>query len=113
MGTGACLFIYNNKPNITPEDKCRTDIALVVPYGIETSSGIEVTTVPFGSYAVLRKTVEDKLQYSQFWNQLIEETVAQVIELDERPCLNSTTLTTSKRGVRMLVSMRPSKYRYN
>ncbi|KOO07263.1 AraC family transcriptional regulator [Vibrio hepatarius] len=84
--TGECLFIYHDNPDITPADKCRTDIALVVPDDIEPSNGIEVTTVPAGSYAVLRKTVEEKPQYGQFWNQLIEETVAQGIELDERPC---------------------------
>lgn len=84
--TGECLFIYHDNPDITPADKCRTDIALVIPDDIEPSNGIEVTTVPAGSYAVLRKTVEEKPQYGQFWNQLIEETVAQGIELDERPC---------------------------
>lgn len=84
--TGECLFIYHDNPDITPADKCRTDIALVVPDEIKPSNGIEVTTVPAGSYAVLRKTVEEKPQYGQFWNQLIEETVAQGIELDERPC---------------------------
>ncbi len=84
--TGECLFIYHDNPDITPADKCRTDIALVVPDDIEPSNGIEVTTVPAGSYAVLRKTVGEKPQYGQFWNQLIEETVAQGIELDERPC---------------------------
>ncbi len=84
--TGECLFIYRDNPDITPADKCRTDIALVVPDDIEPSSGIEVTTVPAGAYAVLRKTVEEKQQYGQFWNQLIEETLAQGIELDERPC---------------------------
>ncbi len=84
--TGECLFIYHDNPDITPADKCRTDIALVVPDDIEPSNGIEVTTVPAGSYAVLRTIVEEKPQYGQFWNQLIEETVAQGIELDERPC---------------------------
>lgn len=84
--TGECLFIYHDNPDITPADKCRTDIALVAPDDIEASNGIEVATIPAGSYAVLRKTVEDKPQYGQYWNQLIEETVAQGIELDERPC---------------------------
>ncbi len=83
---GECLFIYHDNPETTPANKCRTDIAMTVPEGTEPGNGIEIAEISAGSYAVLRKIVEDKGQYAQYWNQLIEEIVATGLELDERPC---------------------------
>ncbi|MCG9683320.1 AraC family transcriptional regulator [Vibrio sp. Isolate23] len=83
---GECLFLYHDNPEITPADKCRTDIALQVPEGTTGGSGVAIEVIPAGSYAVLRKTVEDKQQYEKYWNQLIEEIIAKKFELDQRPC---------------------------
>ncbi|WP_345779272.1 GyrI-like domain-containing protein [Vibrio sp. Isolate25] len=69
-----------------PVDKCRTDIALQVPEGTAGGSGVAIEVIPAGSYAVLRKTVEDKQQYEKYWNQLIEEIIVKEFELDQRPC---------------------------
>ncbi|WP_394126961.1 GyrI-like domain-containing protein [Vibrio hepatarius] len=83
---GECQFLYHDNPEVTPADKCQTDIALQVPHGTTGSCGVAIEKLPAGSYAVLRKTVEDKQQYGKYWNQLIEETIAKELELDQRPC---------------------------
>lgn len=84
--SGECIFIYRDNPEVTPADKCRTDIAIEVPEGTEGGNGIEIGDIPAGSYAVLRKIVKQKEQYGQFWNQLIEEIVSANLEMDDRPC---------------------------
>ena len=81
-----CMFIYHDNPEITPADKCRTDICLVVPEGTKPSSGVEVTTFTGGSYAVVREHITDISQYATVWEALMGQVVSSHLEMDERPC---------------------------
>lgn len=86
LSDGECLFIYHDNPEVTPADKCRTDLCLTVPAGTEGGQGIEVQKLPAGSYASMRETVMDKSMYGKLWQVLMEEIVASEMEVDDRPC---------------------------
>lgn len=81
-----CLFIFHDNPEVTPADKCRTDLCLTVPPGTEGSQGIEIQRLPAGRYAAIRETVTDKSMYGKLWQQLMDEIAASGMEIDDRPC---------------------------
>lgn len=80
------IFIYHDNPELTPADKCRTDICLQVPTGTDVPAHIEYTEFTGGKYATIRRTVTDKSQYVQYWNELMENVVEQGLDCDDRPC---------------------------
>ncbi|MEZ8825988.1 GyrI-like domain-containing protein [Vibrio amylolyticus] len=80
------IFIYHDNPEITPDEKCRTDICLFVNDDISSESGIETQVFPGGKYGVMRTTITDKSQYSLTWDLLMSKIVDQGIESDDRPC---------------------------
>ena len=80
------IFIYHDNPEITPNDKCRTDICLMVPQDTQVPSGIELQDFPGGQYAVLRQKITDFSQYSKAWDELMSNVIASGIENDDRPC---------------------------
>lgn len=83
---GDSIYIYHDNPEITPEEKCRTDICITVPVGTKVPKDIELKTLPAGNYASLRRTISNKAQYAQSWNELMEQIVNAQLTLDERPC---------------------------
>ncbi|MCG6346294.1 AraC family transcriptional regulator [Vibrio fluvialis] len=80
------IFIYHDNPELTPADKCRTDICLLVPSGTEVPTHIEYTEFSGGKYATIRRTVTDKSQYVLYWDELMEKVVEQGLDSDDRPC---------------------------
>ena len=86
LADGECLFIYLDSPEITPADKCRTDICLTVPEDTATGNGIEKQHLPGGSYALIRRTVSDPAQYRVYWEEIIAAVIAARLEIDNRPC---------------------------
>lgn len=86
LADGECLFIYLDSPEITPADKCRTDICLTVPEDTATGNGIEKQHLPGGSYALIRRTVSDPAQYRVYWEEIIAAVIAAQLEIDDRPC---------------------------
>lgn len=83
---GDSIFIYHDNPEITPNEKCRTDICLSVPNGTKVPEGIELQTLPAGAYASLRDTITEQSQYASCWNDLMAQLVDSNLMLDERPC---------------------------
>ena len=83
---GECLFIYLDSPEITPADKCRTDICLTVPDDTATGNGIEKRHLPGGSYALIRRSVTDPAQYRVYWEEIMSAVIAAQLEIDDRPC---------------------------
>ncbi len=65
LSGGECLFIYLDNPETTPGDQCRTDLCLTVPADAATGGEIEKQHIPGGTYAVIRRTVNDPVQYAQ------------------------------------------------
>ena len=86
LADGECLFIYLDSPEITPADKCRTDICLTVPEDTATGNGIEKQHLPGGSYALIRRTVSDPAQYRVYWEEIIAAVIAARLEINNRPC---------------------------
>lgn len=86
LADGECIFIYLDHPEVTPVERCRTDICLSVPPDTAVSGGIEKQTLPGGSYAVIRRTVTEPAQYAQYWQELMTAVVDAKLEVDDRPC---------------------------
>ena len=91
LADGEYLFLYLDSPETTPAEKCRTDIALVLPDAIADSlpvqGDIEKRPLPGGSYATLRRTVTAPEQYRQYWEEAISAIIAAHLEIDDtRPC---------------------------
>ena len=86
LADGECLFIYLDSPEITPADKCRTDICLTVPDDTATGNGIEKRHLPGGSYALIRRTVTDPAQYRVYWEEIMSAVIAAQLEIDDHPC---------------------------
>ncbi len=86
LAEGESIFIYHDNPELTPADKCRTDVCLAIPAGVTPPAGIELQTLPAGSYANLRKLVTDKSQYALYWQQLMTQVVDAELTVDNRPC---------------------------
>ncbi|PSW06628.1 AraC family transcriptional regulator [Photobacterium lipolyticum] len=86
LSDGECLFIYHDNPDITPAEKCRTDICITVPDDTEVSGEIELQELPEGGYASIRGTVTEKSQYGQYWQELLGQVVESGLECDKRPC---------------------------
>ncbi|MCP4325286.1 MAG: AraC family transcriptional regulator [Psychromonas sp.] len=86
LAGGDSIYIYHDNPEITPSDKCRTDICISVPMGTTPPEGIELQTLPAGDYASLRQTITEQEQYASCWYDLMEQLVESKLTLDDRPC---------------------------
>jgi AraC family transcriptional regulator len=86
VANATCLFIYHDNPELTPAEKCRTDICLLLPHQVKVSGDVELQPFPGGEYATMRKTITDKSQYGPAWNEHIAQIVELGIEMDDRPC---------------------------
>ncbi|MCF4175006.1 AraC family transcriptional regulator [Vibrio sp. McD22-P3] len=80
------IFVYHDNPEITPADKCRTDICLVVESTVDVSNGVELMSFDGGKYACIRKTITEKSQYGPAWEELMGQVVEQQLDSDDRPC---------------------------
>ena len=108
LADGECLFIYLDSPEITPADKCRTDICLTVPEDTATGNGIEKQHLPGGSYALIRRTVTDPAQYCVYWEEIMSAIIAAQLEIDNRPCFelyHSYDAATGKADVSFCVAV--------
>ncbi len=86
VADATCIFIYHDNPELTPTDKCRTDICLMVPESVKIAGDIELQAFAGGEYATSRTTISDKQQYGPAWNDHISQIVELGIEMDDRPC---------------------------
>ncbi len=80
------IFIYHDNPEITPDDKCRTDICFRVAVDTQASGQVELQAFPGGSYAYIRQTIKQMSEYALAWNELMKQVVDTGLESDERPC---------------------------
>ncbi|NUW70835.1 AraC family transcriptional regulator [Vibrio coralliilyticus] len=86
LAENTCIFIFHDNPEITPNDKCRTDICLMVPEGTEVPGNIELQDFPGGEYAVMRQKITEPTQYSKAWDDLMSNVINSGMENDDRPC---------------------------
>ncbi|MDG3088452.1 AraC family transcriptional regulator [Vibrio hannami] len=80
------IFVYHDNPEVTPADKCRTDICLMLNREVKASGDIELKEFEGGEYGTMRKTITDKSQYGPAWNEHISQIVELGLEMDDRPC---------------------------
>ncbi|WP_394126775.1 GyrI-like domain-containing protein [Vibrio hepatarius] len=86
LAGNTCIFIYHDNPEVTPNDKCRTDICLMVPADTQVPSGIELQDFPGGQYAVMRQHITEHNQYAKAWDDLMSKVIETGVENDDRPC---------------------------
>ncbi|WP_281629506.1 GyrI-like domain-containing protein [Vibrio sp. St2] len=86
LAENTCIFIFHDNPEITPNDKCRTDICLMVPEDTEVPGNIELQDFPGGDYAVMRQMITKPNQYSKAWDDLMSNVINSGMENDDRPC---------------------------
>jgi AraC family transcriptional regulator len=86
VADATCIFIYHDNPEITPAEKCRTDIGLLVPENVEVAGAVEKQPFVGGTYATLRKQITDMSQYGPAWNEHIAQIVDLGIEMGDGPC---------------------------
>ena len=86
LAENTCIFIFHDNPEITPNDKCRTDICLMVPEDTEVPRNIELQDFPGGDYAVMRQKITEPTQYSKAWDDLMSNVINSGMENDDRPC---------------------------
>lgn len=86
LAGNTCIFIYHDNPEVTPGDKCRTDICLMVPEETEVPHNIELQDFPGGHYAVMRQKITEHSQYGKAWDDLMTNVIESGMENDDRPC---------------------------
>ncbi|OAJ93197.1 AraC family transcriptional regulator [Vibrio bivalvicida] len=86
LAENTCIFIYHDNPEVTPSDKCRTDICLMVPEETDVINGIELQDFPGGEYAVMRQNITQHSQYALAWDDLMSKVIETGLENDDRPC---------------------------
>ncbi|KGK13755.1 hypothetical protein DC58_06875, partial [Vibrio navarrensis] len=77
---------YHDNPEITPAEKCRTDVCLLLDEAVEGNNDVEIKPFPGGHYACMRRTITDVKQYPLAWDELMEQLVEQGLDSDDRPC---------------------------
>ncbi|PKF48951.1 AraC family transcriptional regulator [Enterovibrio nigricans] len=86
FAANTCIFIYHDNPEITPDDKCRTDICLMVGNETEVPTGIELQDFPGGTYCTIRRTISDSSEYAPAWDELMSGVIEAGLESENRPC---------------------------
>ncbi len=80
------IAMYHDNPDITDEDKLRTDVCVTVPADTSVEGEIGKTTIPAGQYAVAHFEL-DPDQYEQAWNLVYGGWLPDSgYQPDERPC---------------------------
>lgn len=92
VGPGsAALGISHDDPSITPPDKCRYDACVTVPAEFKPESGVNITDIPGGKYAVLRFRGTDR-QIGEAWNSIYRDWLPESgFQCDDRPCFELYT----------------------
>ncbi len=80
------IFVYHDNPELTPAEKCRTDIGMLLPEPTETAGDVEIVPFEGGSYGVLRGKASNHEEYAKHWVVLTREIIESGLETDERPC---------------------------
>ena len=73
IGPLAMFGTYWDNPEITPAEKCRTDVCLEVPVGTEVGGEVVLQTLPGGQYAVYHVELadsEDKNEFQAAWQAI-------------------------------------------
>ncbi|QPL55611.1 AraC family transcriptional regulator [Vibrio navarrensis] len=86
LADNTCIFIYHDNPEITPAEKCRTDVCLLLDGAVEGNNDVEIKPFTGGHYACMRRTITDVKQYPLAWDELMEQLVEQGLDSDDRPC---------------------------
>ncbi len=66
------LAIYYENPDITPQDKLRSDACITIPQGVPPEGDVGVSDVPGGLFAVAHVEI-DASQYGEAWDRLLAD----------------------------------------
>ena len=98
--TAEPVVINWDNPEITPADKCRTDVCLtLLSEGVNVSSynasPYNTELIEAGSHAVIRAILTQHHEYELAWQQLFQQVFEQNYKLADRPCFKIMHLETS------------------
>lgn len=80
------LGIYHDDPDITANDKLRSDACITIPPGTNVGGEIGAMTVPGGLFAVARAVVSPD-EFGEAWNALMQDWLpGSGYEPDDRMC---------------------------
>ena len=73
LGQGTVfLSSYPDDPNVTPPDKLRLEVCMVINDDVEVEGDVQKKKLPGGKYAVLRAELAGAEEYMQAWGKVIE-----------------------------------------
>jgi len=80
------MAIYHDDPNITPEEKLRSDVCITVPDETPATGEINITDIPAGKYAVAKFEIKVE-EFSEAWTSVYRDWLPNSGYVpDDRPC---------------------------
>ena len=80
------VYIIWDNPEITPVEKCRTDVCITLKEQIKETAPYNTQTIPAGKYAFIRTLLKQEGEYKQAWEQLFNEILNSGYQLNDAPC---------------------------
>ena len=86
LRTAEPIYIIWDNPEITPVDKCRTDIGITLIEDIKEIAPYNTQIIPAGRYAYIRSVIKHNNEYEVVWEKLFKLILDGGYQLDDRPC---------------------------
>ena len=87
LETQSFLSICWDNPEITPAEKCRTDVCITIEPEVNAQGDVLIQTIPAGKYAQVRRTITDKSQFKKAWDEVVAGAMEQSMQIsDNGPC---------------------------
>jgi AraC family transcriptional regulator len=66
------LSAYQDDPNVTPPDKLRLEVCMIIPENTEVEGEIQKKVLPGGKYIVMKTELSGPQEYGDAWNKIVE-----------------------------------------
>jgi len=80
------IYIIWDNPEITPAEKCRTDICITLREAISEVAPYNTQTISAGRYAYIRTIIKQENEYGEAWEQLFSQILDSGYQPEEKPC---------------------------
>jgi len=80
------VYIIWDNPEITPVEKCRTDVCITLKEETKEIAPYNMQIIPEGKYAYIRAVLKHESEYGEAWEQLFSKILDGGYRLEERPC---------------------------
>jgi len=86
MSIAEPIVITWDNLDITPLDKCRTDVCITLKDATKEVAPYNIQIIPGGRYAYIRAILKQPREFDDAWQQLFSQISDVGYTLDERPC---------------------------